>query len=72
MINVKVNAKAERQNDFPKLMKSDNGLIVLFSNHGVGMVVSPNEVHGCGKWTDDWCMGVFAEFEGSITLCYGE
>ena len=70
MIKSVVNVEAER-NDYPKLMASKSGVIVLFSKHGCGTIISSGEHYECGRWRDDWLMDVFNDFDGSITLSNG-
>ena len=71
MINVKVSGETECKYDYPKLMKSDRGLIVLFLKDDVGTVVSPDKFHDCGEFRDDWFMPDFVDYKGEVTLSNG-
>ena len=71
MINVKVSDKEERENDYPKLMVDEYGMIVLFAGHKVGMVVETDSREDCGHYSESWDMSWFTEFDGSITLSNG-
>ena len=72
MIKSKVSGEAESKYDYPKLMKSARGLIVLFSKHAVGTVVLPDKFHNCGEFRDDWFISDFVDFKGEVTLSNGE
>ena len=72
MIKSKANAKAERQNNFPKLMAGKPSLIVLFLSHGCGTVIGSDNALEFGRYNAFWDMQEFTDFEGSITLSNGE
>ena len=57
--------------DFPKLMESDDSLLVLlFTKPSCGTIVnSGNEcLYELGYHSNDWCMLEFRDFEGKIIL----
>jgi len=60
--------KLENVVEYPKLMHSYQGRVVLFTSHSTGVLL--NEVgHNCGGYySDDWCMAHFEDYDGSITL----
>lgn len=62
-------SESKRRINFPKLMISDNGLIVLMKNNGIGVVLnkgaSSNEI---GTLREDWVMQYFRDFEGDLIL----
>ena len=63
--------KAGREDYCAKLMTAENdGLIVLFSEYGVGTVIYPAAMRG--HYSKTWIMSEFTDFDGSITLCNGE
>ena len=58
--------------DFPKLMVSEAGRIVLFNNATCGVLVgSTRRINGMekiGYYTDNWFSDSFVDFKESITL----
>ena len=58
--------------DFPKLMVSDAGRVVLFTDYDKGMLVGStrkiNAMEEIGYYSDNWCLSNFKDFKGSITL----
>jgi hypothetical protein len=70
MITVKVVNGADHTSVYPKIMISQrDGAIVLFTDYETGCVLkSVSEVEPLGHHADDWAMGYFADFNGSVTL----
>jgi hypothetical protein len=52
---------------FPKLMETDEGLIVLMLYDGHGTVVHSDVEYSMGQYSV-WDLGLFKEYKGSITL----
>ena len=57
--------------DFPKLMISETGLIVLFSSPKLGFVVKGDDLWKAGEHSETWIIDVFTDFHGSVTLSNG-
>lgn len=57
-----------KQNGFPKLMHSDQGLVVLFEEPGKGVVVSGNENYKVGCILLSWKMHLFEDFPNEVVL----
>lgn len=57
-------------NQYPRLMKSNKGSIVLFTRSKVGSVIkeSDNSGFSLGEHSNDWLMSEFTQFYGSVTL----
>ena len=53
--------------NFPKLMTTQHGLIVLMSEYGKGMAVASELTDIIGKYTD-WDMEHFCDFDGVLEL----
>jgi hypothetical protein len=49
-------------------MTTQHGLIVLMSEYGKGMVVASELTDIIGKYTNDWDMEHFCDFEGVLEL----
>jgi hypothetical protein len=63
------NAPQDTELPYPKLMKSENGKIVLMTVRGVGMVLSDSQGYSkAGTYSDDWKMENFSDFHGTIAL----
>lgn len=68
-IQTVVTTVAPSEIDYPKLMRTKEGLIVLFTKWGGGIVIVPKaEVHYIGFISQDWYMDDFKDFTGTITL----
>ena len=66
IVEVKQN-KTEK--DFPKLMISQRGVIVLFETHKTGVcLVDPNRDYKIGVYSPLWSVENFQDFDGEITL----
>lgn len=55
-------------NQYPKLMKSNAGLIVLMVSDKTGVVVVGNDVWDRGHYADNWGICLFKDFDGEVTL----
>jgi len=57
---------------YPKLMGAINnpwkGSIFYFTAPGCGICLMDTGIEGTGGFSEDWCMGEFKDFTGSITL----
>ena len=54
---------------FPKLMITDEGIVVLMLESGKGTVVSTIEsCYEIGHYSESWAMSSFYDFNGSVTL----
>ena len=65
--------KVEEKIEFPKLMESRNGeIIVLFSDSDKGAVVhkrnSSSYIEQIGYYSKNWYMEDFIDYEGVLTL----
>lgn len=68
MIESKVVMSEEAGKDeYPKLMIARDGSIILFTDYKTGVCVH-GEGEDVGDWSDEWAMGVFEPFHGTITL----
>lgn len=69
-MKVEVNEQSVGKSPYPRLMISDNGLIVLFTKFEHGFVVySPEDyTFGEGYHSSTWAMDNFREFTGSVTF----
>ena len=69
---MKVEVKTQKENSelpFPKLMISETGSIVLFEKIECGIFMkSIDDEELIGTYHKDFCMGVFTDFKGSITI----
>lgn len=58
--------------DFPKLMiHKPSNMVVLFSRKSMGMVVNAGNTEGSwgvGVYADDFIMGSFSDYHGSVVL----
>ena len=54
-------------NEFPKLMISTEGRIVLMTKEGSGTVVNSKR-NDLGRHDDSWVMDAFEDYHGTITL----
>ena len=59
-----------KQKAFPKLMISDRGMIVFFSESKKGMVFSADreKFYPILKYSEDWRMEVFKDYNDPITI----
>ena len=57
--------------DFPKLMISETGLVVLFSSSKLGTVIRGDRLWGAGEHSVIWIIDMFTDFDGTITLSNG-
>ena len=67
IVEVKQN-KTEK--DFPKLMINNEGMIVLFEEKGVEMVLEKplNNTYAVGYYSNAWNTVNFKDFDGEITI----
>jgi len=72
MIRAVVKHRKPPVRTYPKLMVSEDGLIVLMESYGEGTIVNENIRFGIGYHEAFWNMQNFKNFHGSITLEYGE
>jgi len=69
MIESTIKTNSENQDiDFPCLMISDGGMIVLFEERGHGMVVTGDSHRPIGDIGKCWGMSNFKPFYGEVTL----
>jgi len=56
--------------DFPKLMISTKGIIVLFESKEHGMVVGGKSKNWStiGEYLTEWDMSQFSDYDGSVTI----
>lgn len=66
-MKVVVKEKSSYQ-QYPKLMKSNAGLIVLMVGDKTGVVVVGNDFWDKGHYADNWGMCVFKDFDGEVIL----
>jgi len=60
--------KLENAVEYPKLMHSYQGRVVLFTSHETGVLLNEVGIHGLGHYSDEWRMAHFEDYDGSITL----
>lgn len=67
---VKSTYNSAHNTKFPKMMSANTGLIVLFTEPGVGMVIHPDKggFHSVGTTHGSWAMVDFTDYHGSVTL----
>jgi len=70
---MKSNLKNIKTKPFPKLMQigtdsPNNGAVVLFKHNGIGTVVHGAGKHRLGDDSEDWYMGGFKDFDGTVEL----
>jgi len=53
---------------FPKLMISEDGLIVLFTKPGLGIVLHEGGLNSFGEYDNRWGMNYFRDYDGTLTL----
>ena len=58
----------EKVKEFPKLMISISGSIVLFKESQSGFVIHPSLGHCLGYFSNNWWMPDFKEYQGELTL----
>lgn len=70
MITSKTESKKQLRTGYPKLMMSDRGTVVLMMECGVGPVVHVGlmSTHVVGHFSDEWDMGKFRDYNGSVVL----
>jgi hypothetical protein len=67
-LTVEVSDKTRtEENNYPKLMVSNEGQIVLFNEVRKGMNIN-GKGWAVGYYTDCWVMSCFKNFHGSVTL----
>lgn len=55
--------------EWPKLMTNNNGLVVLFTEPGIGTVVHKGgSASYMGEHYKDWAMKYFRTYNGTVTL----
>ena len=68
-IEVNVKDQEKQESEFPKLMVSELGKIVLFTSKSVGTLIVPSSADKkVGHYCESWCEDVFTDFHGSVTL----
>lgn len=69
MINVTIGESKTQEVKYPKLMISDLGRIVLFTNKRSGIVMYEKEYHyGIGHLSESWNTEDFTDYNEPITL----
>lgn len=69
MIETTVVDTSSKGIDFPKLMVSKLGKIVLFFAKDTGTVMAdPEAFHDIGFWSDKWTSQDFIDYEGTLRL----
>ena len=64
--------ETEKRNEFPKLMESELGAVVLFSCEGTGTALKCGDGgYEIGHRSDVWDTDQFTDFSGTITLING-
>jgi hypothetical protein len=57
-----------KKKDFPKLMISESGNIILFKKWGVGTIIVSESNENIGNHYTDFAMELFSDFDGEILL----
>jgi hypothetical protein len=60
--------KVSKEKSFPKLMISEESLIVFFTSKRVGVAMTSNKEYRIGKISSYWDMDGFKDYNGEITL----
>lgn len=68
MMRTIIKEKETKRLEFPCLMKSDNGLVVLFTMPHKGFVISEGADWAIGHYADNWNMSDFLLLNGEIIL----
>ena len=69
MVTATVTQQQEKQIEYPILMTSIEGKLVLFTSYGEGFLLNDDrEIHSIGRHSISWAMGRFKPFDGEITL----
>ena len=71
MIESVVKEYAVLGNEYPKLMESGGGLIVLFKQKASGVVIQKDDHWEVGDRCNSFDMQQFTDFNGSVTLSNG-
>lgn len=54
--------------DYPCLMETEKGAVILMSKPNTGTVVISGITHKVGKYREDWAESSFKPFSGNISL----
>ena len=65
---MKVEVEDPKDSGFPKLMRSGNGLIVLFYSPDEGVVIVGNDDYPLGRYSESWVLSSFTQFKGKVIL----
>ena len=66
---MKSTKSGEYMHTYPSLMRGNKGLIILFTNPEVGVVMHAGDsAWRVGSYSDDWIMANFSYYNGTITL----
>ncbi len=67
-IKTKVTTIAPDELDYPRLMRTAKGIIVLFTDTKKGTVVNTTNIHPLGFTSVAWVTDDFTDFKGTLTL----
>lgn len=73
MVTVTVGELKTQEKEFPKLMISEKGIIILATSirdegYIIGTVVNKNNNYNFGYHSTGWHLDVFVELKGTITI----
>ena len=63
-----IERKDENESMYPCLMQSFSGIVVLFTEEKVGIVIVGNDFYSTGEFKKNWIMNNFHKFEGKLIL----
>jgi hypothetical protein len=67
-VNVSLSVEVCNGKSFPKLMISNDGLIVLFTSKQVGVAINSNKEWRTGELGRSWDTKDFKDYNGEVTL----
>lgn len=63
-----ITEKESPKKGYPRLMKSNDGFIVLFVSATKGIWLNNTQTNGIGSCLYEWHIDGFTDFDGAITL----
>lgn len=69
MISIEVKEEqTEETPEYPKYVKHPDGTILVLTAPGVGTAIVGRDMTDNGEYSDNWAMGNFKPFYGTITI----
>jgi len=63
-----IKKECENKSVYPCLMQSFSGIVVLFTEKKVGIVIVGNDFYSTGEFKKNWIMDNFHKFEGRLII----